>query len=205
LPSTISRRVRRLRLALAAAGIVLLVVATTTFAAPSGLIGFLLRSGEQTGFSVEGRPAVQKSIKAVVNYGGGSRKQRQTITQLLTKGGFVAAADEHLRASDGRAGFSLVMEFESAASARAAATYLLKLAIQQQKGATVSRFKVKGVGAHGVLATGPNVVDTANLYWTEGRCAFGSGDFVPSKADAVSRPVITGAQSLFKRSEATCP
>lgn len=195
---------RRSPVALAAA-LALAVLAGGALAAAGGLTGFLLRSGEQTGFHLHGRPVTQTTITAFVNFGGGTRKERQTETAQLTKEGFVLASNEQLSASGGRAGFSLAMEFTSPTGASAAAGDLLKTAIQGQKGSKLSRFRVKGVpSARGVLARG-GTVDTANVYWTEGSCAFGSGDYIPSGAGPVTAPVITGAQKLNRRTRGTCP
>ena len=123
----------------------------------------------------------------------------------LEKAGFVAAADEQLRASHGRQGFSLVMEFGGSAGARAAVAVLFKNAVLGQQGAKLEYFKVKGVaGTHGVTAV-TRTVSTANVYWTEGRCTFGSGDYVPKRASAVSKPVIRGVLALQARTKGTCP
>jgi hypothetical protein len=201
--STTSRAVRLL----AAALIVLAAVAATALAVVTrSLSSFLLSSHEQTGYSVSGHPAIQSSTKAFVSYGGGSTKTKETETAELTKAGFIAAADEQLRASHGRQGFSLVMEFTSAAGAQSAATNLFKNAIAQQgKGAKLIRFKVKGVpGAKGVIAVGAGA-STSNVYWADGQCAFGSGDYVPKQAGALDKPVITGVQSVHQRVKGACP
>jgi hypothetical protein len=198
----------RLILPRAAAGtaLVLAVMTATALAATSvGLTGFLLGSGEQTAFRVSGHPATQSTVKAFVHFSGGTRKEKQIETAQLDKAGFVAAADEQLRAPHGRQGFSLVIEFAGSAGARATVAELLKQAILVQPGAKLTHFKVKGVaGAHGVTAV-TAIVSTANVYWTEGRCAFGSGDYVPKGASAASKPVISGVLALHARTKGTCP
>jgi hypothetical protein len=192
--------------ALAAAALVLAVMTAGAAAATSiGLTGFLLGSGEQTAFRVSGHPATQSTVKAFVNGAGGTKKEKQIEAAQLEKAGFVAAADEQLRASHGRQGFSLVMEFGGSAGARAAVAVLFKNAVLGQQGAKLAYFKVKGVaGTHGVTAV-TRTVSTANVYWTEGRCTFGSGDYVPKRASAVSKPVIRGVLALQARTKGTCP
>jgi prepilin-type processing-associated H-X9-DG protein len=178
---------------------------TALAVATASLSSFLLSSGEQTNYKVSGHPATQDSIKAFVNYGGGSKKDKQAETAELLKTGFVGAADEQLRASHGRQAFSLVMEFSSDAGAQAAAAYMLKGAIQNQKGAKIAHFKVKGVpGARGITAHSGNA-STANAYWADGHCTFGSGDYVPEHAGPLSKPVIAGIQSLYRRVKGACP
>lgn len=188
-----------------------LALATTAAAAlgatSSGLAGFLLRSGEQTGFRVHGAPRTQTSVQAFVSFAGGSTKAKQTETAVLEKAGFVAASEEQLRASHGRQAFSLVMEFTSSASARAAVAYLIKSAAQGQKakGTKIATYRVKGVpSARGVTAVN-RTVSTANNYWTEGRCAFGSGDYITKRTDPLSGPVISGVQALYRRTKGVCP
>jgi hypothetical protein len=192
---------------LAATAIIVVAAAGAALAVVTrSLSSFLLSSHEQTAYSVSGHPSTQSSTKAFVNYGGGSKKAKETETAELTKAGFIAAADEQLQASHGRQGFSLVMEFTSAAGARTAAVYLFKNAISEQgKGAKLTRFKVKGVSsAKGVIAHGAGA-STSNVYWSDGQCAFGSGDYVPKQAGALDKPVISGVQSLHKRVKGACP
>ena len=76
---------------------------------------------------------------------------------------------------------------------------------KNQKGAKIAHFRVKGVpGARGVTAHSGNV-STANAYWADGHCTFGSGDYVPEHAGPLSKPVISGIQSLYRRVKGACP
>ena len=204
--STTSRAGKRARRVLAGGGLTAVVLAASALAAGVGLTGFLLRSGEQTGYPVTGKRATQNSIEAYVNYGGGSKKQKRAETAELKKAGFLEAADEQLRASHGREAFSLVMEFSSSAGAQTIAAGLLSNAIKLQgKSAKLSRFTIPGVpSAAGVVAKAGRVA-TANVYWTAGDCAFGSGDYVPKHAGPVSTPVIAGVKALDKRIYDSCP
>jgi hypothetical protein len=209
--SPTSFRALRLRFtlpkALAATAVVVVAMAATALAATSiGLTSFLLRSGEQTGFAVPaGSVHTQTTVKAFVNFSGGTKKQKQAEAAELEKAGFVAASDEQLRASHGRQGFSLVMEFTGSAGARLAAAKLFKMAVQGQKGAKLGYFRVKGISSARGVAAVSSGVSTANVYWTEGRCAFGSGDYVPKHAGALTKPVTSGALALHARTKGTCP
>ncbi|HWF25642.1 MAG TPA: hypothetical protein VG275_09360 [Solirubrobacteraceae bacterium] len=181
-------------------------LAATALAAPATLTGFLLRSGEQTGFRVRTRPATQTSVAAFVKSSGGTKRQKLTETAQLLKEGFVAASDEQLGATHGRQGFSLAIEFTSPAGAEAGAGDRFTTAFTQQKGAKLSRFRIKAVpSARGVLARYPGGTSTANVYWTEGQCAFGSGDLVAKQAGSVVPPVVAGVKRLYKRTGGTCP
>lgn len=181
-------------------------LAATALAATGTLTGFLLRTGEQTGYRVRTRPATQTSVATFVNFGGGTKAQRLTETAQLLKEGFVAASDEQLGATHGRQGFSLAIEFTSPTGAQAGAGDFLATAVTQQKGAKVSRFRIKAVpSARGVLARYPGGTSTANVYWTEGQCAFGSGDFIPKQAGPVTAPVVAGVERLYRRTGGTCP
>lgn len=183
-----------------------IALTATALAATGTLTGFLLRSGEQTGFRVRTRPATQTSVATFVDTGGGTKQQRLTETAQLLKEGFVAASDEQLGATHGRQGFALVIEFTSPTGAQAGAGDLLTTAFTQQPGAKVSRFRIKAVpSARGVLARYPGGTSTANVYWTEGQCAFGSGDIVAKDAGPVIPPVVAGVKRLYKRTRGTCP
>jgi hypothetical protein len=194
------------RTILALATLAAIALTATALATTGILTGFLLRSGEQTGFRVRTRPATQTSVATFVNFGGGTKAERSTETARLLKEGFVAASDEQLGATHGRQGFSLAIEFTSPTGAEAGAGDLFTTAVTQQHGAQVSRFRIRAVpSARGLLARYPGGTSTANVYWTEGQCAFGSGDLVAKHAGPVTPPVVAGVERLYRRTGGTCP
>jgi hypothetical protein len=159
--------------------------------APSTPQSFLLRSGEQPGYSVTSAPSKIR----------------------LTQPGFKTGVQESLGASRGRGGFTVILEFTSAGAARASAeeTHYLKVA---KAGAgplklKEAAFAVPGVpGARGFTAQG-GPVGLADAYWTVGRCMLGSGVSLPDatgkSAAALAAPVIAGIQSQSKRIAGHCP
>jgi hypothetical protein len=138
---------------------------------------------------------------------GGSltRSQRKSAISTLQKAGFVKAVEESTTGSNTNEGFSLVMQFSSAAGAQTGAALFLHIAKTGQAGA--KQFTVAGVpGAKGVTVTG-SAGGSANAYWSAGDCAFGSGiyDGRAISARAVAAPVQTGVKSQAKRVATTCP
>jgi hypothetical protein len=172
-----------------------------------GISTYLLRSGEQTGFTVTGRPLVARTVAASVRDLQLKGRQAKTFTQLLTAGGFTGDAEEHLVASGGRQGFSLVAAFHRPGGPARVRDYLLGNAERDQSG-RVTRFAIPGVpSARGVTAV-EGVLATSNVYWTEGRCVFGSGLFLPRASGlsvaAINAPVIAGLRAQRARTHRRC-
>jgi hypothetical protein len=207
-----TRSRRRRRTLLPAAGtfaLVLLALCASALAA-TGFTRFLLRSGEQPGFKVDGRPAVAKTIASYLKESGLKGKQAAAQTKLLTAAGFTGGAQEQLSGPGGLQGFSLVGTFSKRTGATAVKQNLLTTAISQQKGGGTKeyRFKVPGVPSAGGVTAITGKVATANVYWTEGGCAFGSGLYLPNGGSmttaAIAKPVIAGVQSLHQRTHGNC-
>jgi hypothetical protein len=179
-------------------------------AAPS-LQSFLLRSNEQPGFTViKHTRGTQPTAAAYAKWSGVSPADQKAYAEKLKKTGFVQAAGEQLEGKHGaRQGFSLVVEFKTAKGAAALAKSLYKKAVSGQSGAKLKKFTVPGVStAQGITAT-EKPVATANVYWTEGRCAFGSGLFLPHGSGLSSKQiasrVIAGVESQHRRTDGRCP
>jgi len=102
----------------------------------------------------------------------------------------VQAAGEQLEGKHGaRQGFSLVGRVQDPKGAAALAKSLYKKAVSGQSGAKLKKFTVRVLStAQGITAT-EKPVATANVYWTEGRCAFGSGLFLPHGSGLSSKQI----------------
>lgn len=213
-PLTASVRIARWRpralaaLALIAAVLSVAVISATAQASGGRIARFLLRADEQPGFTRFGGPTVVTSLRTFLRtlYVDHGRRFRADLRRLRAEG-FSGAAHELLQADNGRSGFSLVIELATPAAARAETRILLSRAYRNNHGAAFTAFRVPGVpSARGVRALGgPQPGGTANVYWVEGRCAFGSGDYVPLAGSPLSRPVIAGAQALARRTGGHCP
>jgi hypothetical protein len=166
---------------------------------------FLLKSKEQPGYTVGGRPTTLSTPSALLEGGLYTTGQIKGVVSALKKAGFVKAVEETISASADNEGFSLVMEFKNAAGAQTGATLFLRLATTDQAG--TKPFGVAGVqGAKGVTVTG-GAGGSANAYWTAGDCAFGTGiyDDTAMSAKAVAAPVQAGIKSQAARVGTTCP
>ena len=199
--------------ALALVGLVLpvLVVAAlflglpASASTPSSLSQFLLKSKEQPGYTVGGRPATLSTPSALLEGGLYTSGQKKNLVSALKKAGFVKAVEETISASANNEGFSLVMQFQNAAGAQTGAALFLRLATTDQAG--TKPFSVVGVqNAKGVTVTG-GAGGSANAYWTAGDCAFGTGiyDDTAVSAKAVAAPVQAGIKSQAARVGTTCP
>lgn len=175
--------------------------------AATGISHYLLHTGEQPGFTVTGRPLVARTVAASVRDLQLKGRQAKTVTELLTRGGFAGSAQEHLVASGGRQGFSLVAALHRTGGPSRVRDYLLANAVKDQSG-RVTRFAVRGVpSARGVTAV-DGVLATSNVYWTEGRCVFGSGLFLPvatgRSVAEINAPVIAGLKAQRARTHGRC-
>jgi hypothetical protein len=171
---------------------------------------YLLRSGEQPGFHVAGRPVVAPTVAASVRDLHMTGPQATTFARLLTGAGFAGGAQERLAGPGGQQGFALVATFTRASGPATVRNYLIATAYHDNAGGHIRlvRFRVPGVpSARGVTAS-DGAVATANAYWTEGRCVFGSGLYLPSAAGrtpaAIAAPVITGIRSQRARTHGHC-
>ena len=179
--------------------------ASADAASSSSLSRFLFKSNEEPGYTVSGRPVISKTPSALLAGGPYTKSQTRSMITTLKTAGFVKAVQETTTGSNTNVGFSLVMQFSSAAGAQAAAARFLFLAKTSEAG--VKPFSVAGVpGAKGVTVLGA-AGGSANAYWSSGDCAFGSGayDATATSAKAAAAPVQVGIKSLVKRVGTTCP
>ena len=187
-------------------GLGLALTATPAGAATSSSLShFLLKSNEQPGYTVGGRPTTMTTVAGLLQGGPFTAKQHQSIAHTLTQAGFVKAVEESTKGTGSNEGFSLVMQFSSPAGAQTGAALFLHIAQTGQKGSKL--FTISGVsGAEGVTVTG-GAGGSANAYWSAGDCAFGSGlyDGTAVSAKAAAAPLETGIRSQAKRIGTTCP
>ncbi len=173
--------------------------------ASSSLSQFLLKSKEEPGYTVGGRPTTMTTPSGLIEGGLYNKGERKSFVSALKKAGFVKAVEETITASADNEGLSLVMQFKNAAGAQTGATLFLQVAKTGQTGTKL--FSVAGVkGAKGVTVTG-GAGGSANAYWTAGDCAFGTGiyDDTATSAKAAAAPVQAGIRAQAKRVGTTCP
>jgi hypothetical protein len=162
------------------------------------LTRFLLRSGEEPGFTPRS-PQISRSVNAWVT--GEPSAQRTADIQRYNAEGFVAAALEHTTPSGGGDGISTVVEFATSTGARHEMTYLLH-AVGGAPGATT--FTVAGIpAARGVKSQNPGETDT-NLVWVQGRCTLLIGESIPNST-APTGPLSAAAKAVYGRTGGTCP
>jgi hypothetical protein len=161
----------------------------------SVLTGFLVRSGEEPGFTPRS-PQISRSVNAWVT--GEPPELRTADIQRYKAEGFVAAALEHTAPSGGGDGVSNVIEFATSTGARQEMTHVL----QAVGGAT--KFTVAGVPtARGATAHNPGETDT-NLVWVQGRCTLLIGESIPNST-APTGPLSAAARAVYRRTGGTCP
>jgi hypothetical protein len=171
----------------------------------SSLSHFLLKSNEEPGFTVSGRPMTISTPAGLIDGGSLSKRQTRTVVTTLHKAGFVKALEEETKGTVNNVGLSLVIQFGSPAGAQAGAALLLHLAKSGQAGS--KPFAVAGVtGAQGVTVTG-SAGGSANAYWSTGDCVFGAGiyDATVTSAKAAAAPVQAAIKSQARRVGTICP
>lgn len=172
--------------------------------APTSPSQLLLRSGELAGFSIHRRQQVWSTIRAFLKSATEYPHPTRKAFRRLKSVGFAGAAGEQLRGPRGAHGFSLVIEFNTHAGARNAARYLFDTAGLHAQSGRARRFKVPGVSnARGARFGGGRNGGTANIYWVEGRCAFGVGLSRPRRG-VLTRPLIEAVGALYRRDAGMC-
>jgi len=199
----------RMARAVAAAVAALAVMSAVAMAGDSAT-GYLLRGREQTGFRVSGSPQVAPTAVAYVREHQLTGATARTVKRLLTGYGFTGSAQEQLVGAGGRQGFSLVATFSRKSGPVAASNYLYTAVYDAEydEHAHVRRFLASGVATlRGVLAVEGRVA-TVNVYWTEGRCALGSGAYFPAGARlstaGAEAPVVAGVRAQRARMRGRC-
>ena len=161
------------------------------------LARYLVRADEEPGFRPTVRRPVVSSAKAWVR-GMPAAVAAATIKRYAVEG-FVAATGERMKGADGAEGIDLVNEFKSHAGAMREMTWLIHWAHPTR------RFAVNGVpsaaGTIQVLAS----TSAANVYWVQGRCTLGIGDYLPHSVHPLTSPLIKAAQTLYRRTGGSCP
>ena len=171
----------------------------------SPLSQFLLKSHEEPGFAVSGRPSIITNPSGLIASGSLTKSESRSFVSTLRKAGFVKAVEENTTGAGSNEGISLVMEFTNPAGAQAGVALFLQVAKQGQ--APSKPFSVAGVaGAKGVTVTG-GAGGSANAYWSVGDCAFGSGVYqgTVTSAKAAAAPVQAGIRAQAKRVGTSCP
>ena len=174
-------------------------------ATTSPLAPFLLKSHEEPGFTVSGSATTIAKPSALIASGSFTKSESKSFVSTLQKAGFVAAVEETTKGSGSNEGLSLVIQFSDPAGAQAGAALFLQVAKSGQSGTKL--FSVAGVpGARGVTVTG-GAGGSANVYWSAGDCAFGSGVYegLVTSAKAAAAPVQAGIRAQSKRVGTTCP
>ena len=184
---------------------VLIVGGPAGAATTSSLTQFLLKSHEEPGFTVSGRPTIITTPSGLIAGGSLTKSESKSFVSTLQKAGFVKAVDVSTKGSGSNEGLSLVMQFTNPAGAQAGAALFLQVAKSGQTGTKL--FRVAGVsGAKGVTVTG-GAGGSANAYWSAGDCAFGAGiyDATVMSAKAAAAPVQAGVRAQAKRVGTACP
>jgi hypothetical protein len=164
----------------------------------AGLNRFLVRSGEEPGFTPRS-PQVSGSVNAWVSGGGEPPQQATADTKRYKAEGFVTAAIEHTTPNGRGDGVSNVIEFATAAGARHEMTYLLQLP------GSLTTFTVPGIpNAGGTKGNNGQGGSDANLVWVQGRCTLLIGESVPNSV-APTQSLIAGAKAVYRRTSGTCP
>ncbi len=161
---------RRVLTAGLCAAVLVTALAATALGATASLTRFLVRSGEETGFTVRTKPEVIKTIKAFDK--GDPNAKRDAVK--LKKLGFVEAIEEQLSGPHKAVGGTDVVELANAAGARAFTAHEVAKLKSQGKG-RYTRLEVPGVASaagwafEGSSHSGYSV----NVYWVMGaaRCS----------------------------------
>lgn len=170
---------------------------------------FLLRSDEEPGFVVLGKPTSERTVQAFLRTFHVGTARRKELTRLLEGARFRGATEELLGGPQNGQGASEVIELGDPGRARGVAAVLSALTRSNERGAHLAPFTVTGVpGARGTVARGTTVA-FANAYWTAGACVLTSSILLPDggrqSPGALSAPIVAGIRSQAHRIRKACP
>jgi len=160
-------------------------------AASASLAPYLVRAGEETGYSPEGAPTLATSPAAWVTDTHGEAAE----TKRLTEEGFRAAERVETGGSN-KSGVSLVMELGTPSAAQHEVAASLQESVAREH--PTSQFTVATLpDSHGFEASGEGKV-VGNVLFSEGSCFLVIGDQVNSGTDP-KPAVIAGALKVYAR------
>lgn len=202
-------RARTITICGVAAALGVLASPALSLPAVSPLSGFVLRTGEETGFKPEAPPKVYGSVTAFVHGEHDTAQEARKDSLRLKAEGFLGAAIEYTILAHGPAagsGFSSVVELGSPTAAAKELAYEMRSdTAGQGKRARIHRFAIPGVsGAEGFTATeAHNPGGVANASFSEGDCVLLVGDSLSS--GDLAGPVKAGAVAIYRRTNGQCP
>lgn len=160
------------------------------------LAPYLVRSGEETGFSLSGAPTL---FSSAASWGAGDADAKAEATRLQSEG-FRAVLLQNTSTTAGRAGVSWVLLLKSPAAALSEEQSQLNADIAENSPAT--RFTSAQVPtSEGYTAQGTGFA-VANLLFVEGRCVLLVGDQGNAGTNS-SPPVIAGALKIYDRTNSS--
>jgi hypothetical protein len=177
-------------------------------ATPS-LTSFVVRAGEETGFTPEARAVVYKRVAAFLRAEHDTAQAAKRDSRRLKAEGFRGAAIEYTILTRGPAagsGFSSVVELNSPTAAAEELAYDVRSDIAAQgKQVRIRRFTIASVpGAAGFTATEANTPGgVADVSFSEGDCVLLVGDSVSQ--GNLAGPVKAGAAAIYRRTNGQCP
>jgi hypothetical protein len=172
----------------------------------ASLAPYVVRAGEEAGFSAIGAPTFTGSAAA---WTAGDPTAAADAKRLRGEG-FRGALTENTAGVNGTAGVSWVVELASPAAAKSEEQAQLKEDIAAQSPSPVTRFTIKqlptsaGFTGRGNSSTEVNASETpadevdANVLFVEGSCVLLVGDQIGSRINP-SPPVIGGALKIYGR------
>jgi hypothetical protein len=180
---------------------------TTHSAAAASLAPYLVRAGEETGYSLEGAPVLASTAAAwargplnppePARSGAIAAESRRLSEEGFRDGLIVGTTGSP---GSNRSGVSNVARLEAASAAQheVAASFSQNVAEQRPS----SQFTIATIpGSHGWEASGGGQ-NVANILFSEGSCVLEIGDAVPSGTDP-EPAVIAGALKVYARTAHT--
>ncbi len=199
-----SRRSWRLTAGLCAGALATVALIATALAATGGLTRFLVRRGEEPGFTI----AKRQTHMGLKEYLQGDPHFKADAKRLKSAG-FQTAAFEQLKGANRAQAGSAVVEFTTPAGARKLTAYA-HASVRNQGAGTYTAIKVPrvtsavGYAFTGSAKNGGAQNRDANVYWVQGRCSLFVGDVRPGSG-ALAAPVIAAVKVVHRRTGGMCP
>lgn len=161
------------------------------------LTPYVVRAGDETGFSINGTP---KLFSTAASWVAGDANAKAEAAHLQEEG-FRAALSASTSTVSGNPGLSFVLELGSHASALSEERAQLKADMAENSPAKITRITSNHAPtSEGFTAKGK--FGAANLLFVEGRCVLLVGDAIKGGATNIS-PVLAGAFRIYARTNSS--
>ena len=174
-------------------------------ATTSSLAPFLLKSGEEPGFTVSGGPTTIATPSGLIASGSLTKSESKSFVSTLRKAGFVKAVEENTKGSGSNETCPWFLVQQPSPLRGGSGAVPAGGQVGPDRDEVLRRGR--GPGSEGCHRDGRGGWVGGTAYWSAGGCDLGSGAYeaLVTSAKAAASPVQAGIRAQAKRVGTTCP